>query len=313
MLVLQKKKNRIWGAVNAWRSKRRFYTTIQKENSPVKDFVVQPFGLNDKATVVSITMKAQQDFPSYTLRNYKLAYTFKNRMGKIVNQGRMPLPVLTPGSQAWSGQLDWGKLPPGTTECIMQLIAPGGYATVEKIIPLVIPGKPVISSVIPGNGSVRIHYKTVPGASEYYVVYKDRNGLTIQTEKTIATFVDVKNLTNNEMYSFNLVALNDKGSSPLSGAVNSKPNGNELPPVIWDAFIANHQLVVGYSAQKGDAVYILQYGQTRADLNKKFQSKTRGMLTVPLPATWHSAAFRLKVKGANGESNWSDIMEIKNK
>ncbi|WP_160290192.1 glycoside hydrolase family 2 protein [Flavihumibacter solisilvae] len=101
---------RPWGLVSPQREKRGMYLAWQEEFAPA---VVELIGRTTGRATIKVT--ARKDFPSYTLRGYKL---------KCSDQ-LLPLNTLTPGqSQELTIEITGGMQ--------VQLIKPGGFVILEK-------------------------------------------------------------------------------------------------------------------------------------------------------------------------------------
>lgn len=105
---------RPWGLVSPEREPRDMYFTWQEEFSPATIDVQKSDGKK-----LTVTVTARKDFPSYTLRNYKL----------MVSGQSFALPVLKPGeSNVFT--VDVGAIP--ASDRSIALVKPGGFVIVRK-------------------------------------------------------------------------------------------------------------------------------------------------------------------------------------
>lgn len=105
---------RPWGLVSPEREPRDMYFTWQEEFSPATIDVQKSDGKK-----LTVTVTARKDFPSYTLRNYKL----------LVSGQSFALPVLKPGeSNVFT--VDVGAIP--ASDKSIALVKPGGFVIVKK-------------------------------------------------------------------------------------------------------------------------------------------------------------------------------------
>ncbi|GAL80621.1 hypothetical protein JCM19274_1247 [Algibacter lectus] len=82
-----------------------------------------------------------------------------------------------------------------------------------------------------------------------------------------------------------------------------------MPPIIWDAFIADRKLVIGYSSDFNDGDYTVQYGASSENLDKEFVTNARGMLSIDLNSE-KEIFFKIKRNSDGKESNWSQIVKV---
>jgi beta-glucuronidase len=104
---------RPWGLVGPHRELRGMYDAWQEEFSPATIELVKRVG-----EMVTISVRARKDFPSYVLRGYQLRY----------NNELIPLATLKPGEEQ---QLT--VLSPGS-EVAVELIKPGSFVVLKKIL-----------------------------------------------------------------------------------------------------------------------------------------------------------------------------------
>lgn len=85
-----------------------------------------------------------------------------------------------------------------------------------------------------------------------------------------------------------------------------------LSPIIWDSFIADSKLVIGYSSDFNDNNYIIQYGISKDNLDKEFTSNVRGMVSIDLNGE-NEVYFKIKRISNSQESNWSQLIKAQHK
>ena len=298
--------NRAWGLVNAWRQKRRLYEQVQKEYSPVKGIQLDTFLPNDGKTKLRIPIKGREDYPAYAMKDYWLEWVFRNKQGNIIGQHSQELPLLRPEDGEWKGEIEWDKLEEEAAEFQIRLLSTNGYVRYENRIPFQLPQVPKIAAVIPGNHSLRVSFRKDFGAEEYLVICTNAEDHSISSHKTIDSHIDIDGLMNGQEYQLQLFAGNAMGQSLPSQTVLATPNGNELSPIIWDSFIADGKLIIGYSGAKEDEQYQLRYGQEKQALTKEFTTSVRGMLSIEV-RDQHSLFFQMRRFTGNTWSNWSEI------
>lgn len=300
--------NRVWGLINVWRQKRRMFNRVAKEFSPIKDIEIKNLNLSKNKTEVVIPIRGLNDYPSYSLKGYKLEWDFRNSAGIVIEQKSINLPTINPDDKTWKGEITWRELPKQLLDLRIRLVSPTGYVRFEKVIPFSIPKSPIIANVNQGDKTVRILFKKVLGGTEYFVRYRNDKGEIIESFKTITDAIEIENLTNNKEYSFSVIALNDKGESKSSISIKVQPNGKLLPPKIWDAFITDEKVVIGYTSEFEDTFYNVKYGTSKDNLDKEFRTNVRGMMTIDIENK-DIIYFKIQRENNTRKGNWSSTIK----
>ncbi|WP_298484578.1 glycoside hydrolase family 2 TIM barrel-domain containing protein [uncultured Maribacter sp.] len=300
--------NRVWGLINVWRQKRRMFSRVAKEFSPIKDIEVKDLNLSKNKAKVIIPIRGLDDYPSYGLNNYKLEWDFRDIEGKVVEEKSLELPSIKPEDKTWKGEITWNTLPKKLLDLRIRLISATGYVRYEKVVPFTTPKSPKISGANLGDKSARVFFEKVPGATEYLVRYKNDKGEIIESFKTITNAIEVESLTNNKEYTFSVVAMNKKGESTPANSIKITPNGKLLPPKIWDTFIKDNKVIIGYTSEFGDTFYNIKYGTSKENLDKVFKTNVRGMMTIDIEHE-NTMYFKIQRENNNEKSNWSLVLK----
>lgn len=300
--------NRVWGIINSWRQKRRLFQRIKKEHAPITDIELSNLDFEKNTAQIRIPMRNESDYPSHALRNYKLSYQFRNSNGEPIFENAIDLPTIKPTDKEWNGSISWKPLSSDILDLTISLETPTNYSRFEKTISFQHAITPEISEIIVGKNAVRILFDKVPNATEYFVRYSDGDKKVQESYKTISNSIDIEGLEDNETYGFQLYATNDKGHSKPSQLVEATTNQNNLPPIIWDSFIAENKLIIGYSSDFNDGDYTIKYGGAKDHLDKTFTSNVRGMVSIDLN---DEKVIYFKIKRITGaqESNWSQVIK----
>lgn len=299
--------NRVWGVVNVWGQSRRLFDRFQKENSPVESFELGNVDLSKSSSVVAIKTKGITNYPSYSLKNYKLVYTFTNQSGETLLEKKMALPVLNPGS-LWNGEITWGALK-NPYRLKIKVVNSLGYERAKKEIYFKVPTTPIIKQIITGKKGVRIYFDKAFGVKEYKAIYKTKGGTIQFTKPTISSFIDIDSLLNTT-YDVSLIAINAKGESIPSEKAQIKLGDKLLPPIIWTSFLDEQKLVIGYSSEFIDGNYTVIYGTSKGLMHETVVSNVRGMMTIDLKDTKNPPVYFKIKREVNGESSeWSNVIE----
>lgn len=304
--------NRVWGVITTWREKRRLFERIKKEHAPVLDIEVKNIDFEKYTANIRMPIRSESDYPSHSMRNYKLMYKFRNHKGEIVFKNAIDLPDLKPVDKEWEGSISWKDLPADILDLTLSLVTPTNYSRLNKTISFKNAITPEISEIIAGKNAVRVLFKQVPNATEYFVEYSGKDKVQ-ESYKTVSNYIDVAGLEEGKTYEFKLYAINDKGQSQPSVAVKATTSQNSLPPIIWESFITDNKLVIGYSSDFNDGNYTIKYGASEDNLDKEFVSNVRGMVSINLNGE-KELFFKMKREAEMGESNWSQVINTtKNK
>lgn len=302
--------NRAWGMVNAWRSKRRSFYTHQRENSPLKELRISDINLKEKRAIIHTSIRKIGDFPNYSLTNYSIRYTFRNLEGNTLSSNEIQLPFLKPGDSTIEQNIYWEKLGEKPYELTVELISSNGYSRHVVRTYFHLPAKPVIRSVRASDTKVRVHFDKAYGSFEHHLVYQ-LNGKTYKSPKTIAPYIELDSLDTQAIKKLRLVASNGKGESKPSGKARLTISREKLPPIIWNAFIADHKLIVGFSGEWEDESYTLKFGSHPELLDQESTTHARGMMVVGLGEE-EEIYFQIGRTTKSGQSQWSPITKAKN-
>ena len=300
--------NRVWGIINSWRQKRRLFQRIKREHAPVRDIEVSNIDFEKNTAQVRLPIRGESDYPSHSMHNYKLSYQYRNSNGDILSENIIDLPILQPADKEWKGTISWERLPADILDLTINLITPTQHSRFDKTISFQHAITPEISSIIAGKNAVRILFNKVPNATEYFVKYSGRDNKTHESYKTISNSIDIEGLAVNKTYEFQLFAINDKGLSKPSPMKKAATKQSILPPIIWDAFITDNKLVIGYSSDFSDNNYIIQYGTSKDHLDQTYTSNVRGMVSIDLNGG-NKMYFKMKRISNTEESSWSQMVK----
>ena len=301
--------NRVWGIINSWRQKRRLFERIKREHAPITNIEVTDLDFENGTANIRMTIRGEGDYPSHSMRNYKLVYRFTNSAGEAIFENSIDLPDLHPADAAWKGAISWEDLGSEAFDLKISLVTPTNHSRFEKTISFKAAITPEISEIIAGKSEVRILFDQVPNATEYFVRYTGSDNQERESHKTISSYIDVEGLEQETKYEFRLFALNDKGISKPSSAMEVTTGKNGLPPIVWDSFITDNKLVIGYSSDFSDGNYTINYGTSKDNLDQAFTSNVRGMVSIDLNGE-AELYFKMKRNVQGQESNWTQLVKV---
>ena len=113
--------NRTWGVVDDSRKPKAAYEQVRKLFCPAHSLTLE-------GMTVRIMPRTAEEIPSYTLSQYQVRWTARNRAGATIQSGVVPVPDLKPGSPAWTHPI---AAPSATAELEVILFTPTGYDVAE--------------------------------------------------------------------------------------------------------------------------------------------------------------------------------------
>lgn len=292
--------NRSWGVVNVFRQKKRAFEQFRAAYAPVKllewinphEIVVQPRGTGE--------------FPSYTLTDYRVVWQAYNEAGDRIDGGFEKLPVIKPGTAAFSLRPSWKIAVDSAAKLTASLVSPLGYCVVERTKFLAEPPMPEIIGASAANWSVQLVYKQHPMATHWKAVYFD-GVATKETRPSINGFTQIGGLTANRDYRIGLVAINAFGESEPAWIDSVRTKPDELPPVILHTEPTQDGWYVGYSTDIKDYLYQVRYRRQGADYKvsdiRQFSTSGVGKVADVSPGKYQFQLRRLMEWGYASE--WS--------
>lgn len=244
--------NRPWGAVDAYRRKKRAFTMLQQANSPLSVFECDVNSGNISATAKP---RGSDEIPFYTMRGYALeAVTLKDTC--ILWRKRISLPDIAPGSKGLTISL--GRCDRNDADrAELRLISPTGYVISRDVMFLKAPDKPEITAVETADNKCRIHIRRDATASECSAEYTV-NGEKKRTPPTIDNFIEIDLPDFDSKYDVKVVASNEAGESE-SLPVTVSPESAILPPVIIHARQRGKELHIAFTSDMQDYYYDIEY------------------------------------------------------
>lgn len=298
--------NRTWGVVDVHRQKKRAYYTYRREHAPVERFVVKDN--NQSGAEITLTPRGKLDIPAYVLRGYKLVWTVTDRNGKILDGGLEELPIINPGDDRLKKIISWDDS--DVNQLNVDLLDPQQYSVRDTTIYFTSPKSPKVISVHSASNSARIVFEPVDNASAYKAVY-GIDGITEQTSPTINDYIELNELENLEDYHVKLIAINDAGESKPSEIINIQLDEDELPPIIRDTTPGDESFFVGYSVDRIDYMYEVQYGTSPGNYTNTIGLRNVGVLQVPNLENGVKYYYRIRNRKQWGfASEWSHEVSV---
>lgn len=290
--------NRSWGVVTIYRDKKRSYYRFRDFNAPVEVF-------DFDGSTLSLTTRGAESFPSFTLRDYRVAWVARDEAGAPVAAGSELLPELAPGA----GVSDIAVNPPaGAAVVDVHLLDPRGYSVRNERREMIAPAAPQVRAMHSATRELRVVYDRVANADHYIATAIAPDGKRIASEPSINDWIEITELEPETEYHLAVQAVNDAGASDMEATralISTDPD--ELPPVIWATKGEEDAFFIGFSSDITDFRYEVAYGLEPGEYTRQFLIQTRGSTRIPAiePGARHCFTFRRHVTGSVA-SEWTD-------
>jgi beta-galactosidase len=303
--------NRDWGVVDGYGNKKRAYEIIRKEFAPLKSMFVS---IENKTVKVSLLPRGILDLPAFNLRNYKLVYEVKYLDKQSFEKQELLLELIKPGDAEIHQSFAISGIP------LIQKISilnPTGYQVMDTVIYGKAPEKPSIQKVFNTGDKIRVIFNHVDDAAEYKLLYGDQV-LNQETGLTIDNFIEVQKLGDffkkNGSIQIRLVAKNAFGQTSSDLHTEQASDFLVFPPVIKAVRTFQNGISIGYSSEKEDYLYKIQYATTAnfsADTHV-IQTTNKGACYIPNLKPGSTYYVRIcAVQQYDLQSAWSDVKILK--
>ena len=300
--------NRTWGVVDVYRNKKRGFSELQRQNSPLKNLELK---IQNKGDIIEgkviITPRGTLDLPAFNLRGYSLIITANSIDGSKISKQEIILPEIKVGSNIINSFFHLkGK---NIAKVTAELISPTNYIVDVRHEDLMNPQSPTISHVEAAQHRIRIHFDKLPSATQYYAKYGIHN-LEQETELTINNYLELNNLEYDKVYNIQLIAVNNHGETEAKESVKLKTFAAELPPVICYLRQYEDEIRVGYLSEDWDFIYEFEYGTDPENLSEYILTTETGACTLPAEK---NKPYYLRIKkriNYGYESQWSKLYKV---
>lgn len=297
--------NRSWGVVNVFRQKKRAFEQFRAQHAPVRSLEWSTSGQ------IVVQPRDTGEFPSYTLKDYRVVWQAYNEAGAPIDGGFEKLPTIKPGDDKFTISPSWKMDHRDASKLKASLVSPLGYTVVERALFLARPPSPEIVGTSVDNWSVRLIYDRAPMATQWKVIYSDGVS-TKETAPSINGFIEVNGLAANHRYRMGLVAINGFGESDPTWLDTISTQPSELPPIIWYTQSTANGWFIGYSATSKDYLYQIRYRRVGEDYRdsdvRQFSTHGVGAVDFVPPGEYWFQMRRLMEWGFASE--WSPEMAV---
>jgi beta-galactosidase len=248
------------------------------------------------------------DIPSYTMQDYTLVWSVSGEKGDIIEGGIYDLPALRPGDDPLSVNISWESA--GIQKLRADLLDPQHYSVRDTTIHFAPPEVPEIVDVQTASNRMRVVFNHVGNATSYQVFY-GKDDFSQKTGPTINDYVEIEDLERFGSYQVRVVALNNAGQSEASTPVRAQLDRDELPPIIRQTVPSDGSFFVGYSVDRVDYMYQVEYGIEPGNYTNRITARTFGVLQVPGLENGKTYYYRIRSRKQQGfDSNWSHEVAV---
>ncbi|MDP2336339.1 MAG: glycoside hydrolase family 2 TIM barrel-domain containing protein [Bacteroidota bacterium] len=305
--------NRDWGLIDGYGNKKRAYEIIRKEFAPLRSLKAQK---TETGIEVAFQPREKLDLPAYVLREYRLVCEEFDQDYKPSGKTEITLPVINPGDLQFTMMFNNKNLETVVTARKISVVSPTNYVLMDTTIYYAAPEKPVIKAIFNDGAKIRVVFDHVNFATEYRLQYGEKD-LNLKSVNTIDRYIEVDKLTDDgtfgKIYKLQLVAINSFGETTSDIQSETISGFGKLPPVIKAVKAFQNGISIGYSSEKSEYLYKVQYS-TAPDFSSDthiIQTITKGACYIPDLNPGIKYYFRMSVYGQYElQSPWSEVWSV---
>ena len=253
--------NRDWGVIDGYGNKKRAYEIVRKAFAPLKSLTAKSEG---NSIQVSLQPREKLDLPAYPLHEYKLVCEEFGKDYQLVRKGEQIIALINPGDQLLTKSFNANENQMLSARKI-SFVSPTGYILMDTTLCYVVPEKPVIRAIFNDGVKIRVIFDHVNLAVEYKLVYGEK-ALNLTSGTTIDKYIETEKLTDGRNFGktvqVQLVAINGFGETGAEIQKVTLAAYGKLPPVIKAVKAFQNGISIGYSSEKNEYLYKVQYSTT---------------------------------------------------
>ncbi len=298
--------NRSWGVLTAYREPKRGFHKIQKFYAPVEALEV---GKSSGKLDVKVEPRGKNTFPAHVMRDYSLVWQARAADGSLIDAGIQKLPLISPGDEAFNLSFE---VPSPYASALVSLIDPMGYEVLYDRVDQIAPEGPVIRAIHSSIDTIRVVFDKSKNAIDHELTLTDEAGNVFTSGPTINEFAEIAGLKPYHHYKLELVGLNQAGrSAPASVEETASTDNDELPPVVWDISGKTDAFHIGYSSERNDFRYEIQYGLASGEYTQTNLIETHGAARIPAIESGKPHYFKLRrLVTGRVDSEWTDEYRV---
>lgn len=305
--------NRDWGIIDGYGNKKRAYEMIRKEFAPFRSLIVKK---TETGIEVALQPREKFDLPAYTLREYRLVCEEYNQDYKSTRKSEIILPAINPGDLQFTKTFDIKSAETAVTARKISVVSPTNYVLMDTTIYYAVPEKPVIKAIFNNGTRMRVIFDPINRATEYRLAYGEKD-FNLQSVNTIDKYIEVDKLTDGanfgKIYQVQLVAVNSFGESRSDIQSETMAGYGILPPVIKAVKAFQNGISIGYSSEKSEYLYKVQYSTTpgfSSDIHI-IQTTSKGACYIPDLKPGVKYYIRMSVyEQFELKSPWSEVWSV---
>ena len=302
--------NRDWGLIDGYGNKKRAYSIVRKEFAPFKSLKV-----NDNLNTIDVRLepRGKLDLPAYILRGYKLICEEFGKDNKLISKTEIILPLTKPGDSFLEKSFARNGNPSARK---ISVVGPTNYCLMDTTICYQSPENPVIKAVFNTGDKIRVVFDHVNFATEYKLRYGSQD-LNAESLPTIDNFIEIRKQSNDKGWEQNmkiqLVAINGFGESKSAIHTETLVGSATFPPVVKAVRAFQNGISIGYSSEKQEYLYKVQYS-TVPDFTTEvhvIQTTSKGACYIPDLNPGRTYYIRMcSVQQYEIQSPWSEVWPV---
>ena len=305
--------NRDWGLIDGYGNKKRAFEIIRNEFAPLRSLKAK-----QTATGIEVTLqpRAKLDLPAYTLREYRLVCEEYGQDYKSSGKLEITLPAINPGDPQFTKLFEVKSAETAVSARKISVASPTNFVMMDTTIYYSSPEKPVIKAIFNNGTRIRVVFDHVNFASEYRLQYGEKD-LNLKSINTIDRYIEVDKLADDvnfkKIYKVQLVAINSFGETKSDIQSESTSGFGNLPPVVKAVKAFQNGISIGYSSNKSEYLYKVQYSTTPdfSSDNHIIQTTTKGACYIPDLKSGVQYYIRMSVyEQFELQSPWSEVWSV---
>lgn len=291
--------DRTWGVVDVWRTPKQAARQIQEAFSPITELKAD-WRKEQNRLLISLSPKAENDFPSYVLREYTIHLQLLGKEGREYHSDSFLLDDIHPGGKDIQHEFSYSKIKNKVSCAILSLVSPTNHKVYTRVVYADVPELAQIKHVLTSDSLSRIYFTPALLPETCYVVELSNGNIL----KTIASWIDIPNDGLSRNTKILVCAENHIGKSkPI--VYDLMFSGSALPPVIRKLMPVADGVVIGYSVRSKDSRYRIQYRSiTNQDRIHELVTELEGSTKIRMESPI-GYEFRIREEQNGLESQWS--------
>ena len=303
-----------WGVQDVWGGVKSGYAEVQVAYAPVNSLEIVASNNNDGVTMLRLTPRAgvAQELPAHTLNGYSLVWQALQADGQLAAGRILPLGTINLGDPTIEKFITWTNSGGTIVEEQVTLLSPTGYEVAVAKTAVSTPSTPTITQHVATDGSVRVVFTPVAGATSYRLE-ATAGSQTIDDTTKRHNFIDLTGLSNGTHYQLSLYAVNEAGeSTPTTMSYTPSSSNGDLPPIMQAVTPLQNGFMVGFIVNSGETSWDVEvFDMVSNSTVQSYNSSVIGATRVD--GLTSDRDYRVRVRGVNSgaQTAWSEWLDVR--